>query len=439
MDMHVLWNETKKMLEASISEVVFDAMIDPVVPLSFESDVLTIQARSEFYKPTVERHLRDITRYVRALTKNDDIEVHIVSPEETADPSRSRKMDNYSKTGLRARYTFDTFVSGKCNELAYAGSRAVADSPGDFEEYNPLFLYGGVGLGKTHLIHSIGNQIYDNRPDLRVLYVPSAIFTDEYISSIREKTTPAFRKKYRAVDVLLIDDVQFLEGKIETQEELFHTYNYMTDRSRQIVFTSDVPPNELTNLENRLTSRFASGLIADVNIPDYETRNAILEKKLVMEDIAIPEPVKEYMLKNIVSNIRDLEGALNKIIANARLTNKQITLDLAQYSLRDQLVAKEKPPITMEYIRQVVSERFTISIEDINSRKRNRSIVMPRQIAMYLCRKLMDVPLPVIGKFFGGRDHTTVIHACKKIADELEYDEKLKLAVEGLEIQITGE
>ncbi|MCL2357209.1 MAG: chromosomal replication initiator protein DnaA [Defluviitaleaceae bacterium] len=437
--MYILWNETKKMIEPTISEVVFDAMIDPIVPVSYKNDVLTIQARSEFYKPTVERLLRDITRYVRAITENDDAEVDIVSPEENADPSRERKIDSYSKTGLRARNTFDTFVPGKCNELAYAASRAVAGSPGGFESYNPLFLYGDVGLGKTHLIHSIGNLIYDNRPELRVLYVPSAIFTDEYISSIREKTTPAFRKKYRSADVLLIDDVQFLEGKVETQEELFHTYNYMTDRGRQIVFTSDVPPNDLTNLENRLTSRFSSGLIADISIPDYETRNAILEKKLAMEDIEIPEPVKEYMLKNIVSNIRDLEGALNKIIANARLTNKQITLELAQYSLRDQLVAKEKPPVTMDYIRKTVAERFGVSIEEINGRKRTQKLVMPRQIAMYLCRKLMDIPLPAVGEFFGGRDHTTVIHSCNKITNELEFDEKLRLTVEELEIMIKGE
>ncbi|MCL1878714.1 MAG: chromosomal replication initiator protein DnaA [Defluviitaleaceae bacterium] len=437
--MHVLWDEIKKMIEPTISEVVFDAMIDPIVPISLKNDVLTIQARSEFYKPTVERLLRDITRYARAISKNDDLEVNIVSPDEPSDPSRPRITDSYGKSGLRARYTFDTFVSGKCNELAYAGARAVADSPGDFEEYNPLFLYGGVGLGKTHLIHSIGNQIYDNRADLRVLYVPSSIFTDDYITSVREKTTPAFRKKYRSVDVLLIDDVQFLEGKIETQEELFHTYNYMTDRGRQIVFTSDVPPNELTNLENRLTSRFASGLIADVNIPDYETRTAILEKKLTGEDIEIPEVVKEYMLKNIVSNIRDLEGALNKIIANARLTNKQITLDLAQYSLRDQLVAKEKPPITMEYIRLTVATHFKVSVDEINGRRRTRSIVLPRQIAMYLIRKLMDIPLPAIGEFFGGRDHSTVIHSCDKITNELEFDEKLRLTVEELEIHIIGE
>ena len=438
MDINAIWNEVKNMLAKSLSEVVFDTMIKPVIPVSYENGIFTVQAKSDFYKTSLTRHHREMTRYVRTLT-NEDVELHIISPEDSEDPTRPRRVSNYTKTGLRPRYTFDNFVSGKCNELAYAASRAVADTPGEHEEYNPHFLYGGVGLGKTHLIHSIGNKIYDNCSDLKVLYVSSATFTDEFITSIREKTTPSFRKKYRGVDVLLIDDVQFLEGKVETQEEMFHTFNYMTGANKQIVFTSDVPPNELTNLENRLTSRFSSGLIADVNIPDYETRTAILEKKLDMEKLVIPPQVKEFIIKNIVSNIRDMEGALNKILANARLTNKEITLELAQYALKDQLVGNEKPEITMEYIRQTVADHFKLSIEDLNSRKRTQVIVTPRQIAMYLCRKLLDASLPDVGKFFGGRDHTTVIHSCNKITNELELDEKMRLTVEGLEIQIKGE
>ncbi|MCL2577162.1 MAG: chromosomal replication initiator protein DnaA [Defluviitaleaceae bacterium] len=438
MDIKSIWEETCKLLSKSISEVVFDTMVKPLVPVSYENGVFTVSARSDFFKTSASRHIREMTRYVRSLT-NDDVEVHIISPEDSDDPTHSRRVSNYSKTGLRPRYTFDTFVSGKCNELAYAGARAVADTPGEAEEYNPLFLYGGVGLGKTHLIHSIGNQIHDSRPDYRVLYVPSATFTNEFITSIREKTTPSFRKKYRGVDVLLIDDVQFLDGKIETQEEMFHTYNYMTDMGKQIVFTSDVPPNELKNLESRLTSRFASGLIADVSIPDYETRSAILDKKLDLENLEIPAPVKEFILKNIVSNIRDMEGAINKILAYSRLTDKKMTLEMAQIALKDLLVAKEKPVVTMEYIRQIVAEHFKITIEDLNSRKRTQSIVLPRQIAMYLCRKILDVSLPAVGDFFGGRDHTTAIHACNKITAELDFDEKMRLTVEELEIRINGE
>lgn len=438
MDINLVWEEACKLLSKSLSEVVFDTMVKPLVPVSYENGVYTLLAKSDFFKSSASRHTREMTRYVRSLT-NDDVEVHVISPEDTADPTRPRVISNYTKTGLRPRYTFDTFVPGKCNELAYAGARAVADSPGNFEEYNPLFLYGGVGLGKTHLIHAIGNYIHDNRSDLKVLYVPSATFTNEFITSIREKTTPSFRKKYRGVDVLLIDDVQFLDGKIETQEEMFHTYNFMTDQNRQIVFTCDVPPNELTTLENRLTSRFASGLIADVSIPDYETRTAILDKKLDFENLEIPSQVKEFIIKNIVSNIRDMEGALNKIMAYSRLTDKKITLEMAQVALKDQLVAKEKPVITMEYIRQTVAEHFNVSIEDINGRKRTQIIVTPRQISMYLCRKILDTPLPAVGRFFGGRDHTTVIHSCNKITDELELDEKMRLTVEDLEFRIRGE
>ena len=433
-----IWNEAKRMLANSLSEVVFDTMIKPLVPVSYENGIFTIQAKSDFYKSSLSRHHREMTRYIRSIT-NDDVEIHIISPEDSADPTRPRRVSNYTKTGLRPKYTFDTFVSGKCNELAYAGSRAVADTPGVAEEYNPLFLYGGVGLGKTHLVHSIGNQIYDNCPDLKVLYISSATFTDEFITSIREKTTPSFRKKYRAVDVLLMDDVQFLVGKVETQEELFHTFNHMTGQNKQIVFTSDVPPNELTDLESRLTSRFASGLIADVNIPDYETRTAILEKKLDMEKLEIPSLVKEFIIKNIISNVRDMEGALNTIMAYSRLTNKTITLELAQAALKNQLVGIEKPAPTMEIIRKTVADHFKISIDEINGRKRTQNVVIPRQIAMYLCRKILDIPLPAVGTFFGGRDHTTVIHSCNKIANELEMDEKMRLTVEGLEIQIKGE
>ena len=437
MDIVAVWEETKNNLKKSLSEVVFDSMVAPLKPISFENGVFTIMAKSDFYKTSASRYHREMTRYVRAIT-GEDAEIHIISPEDADDPSLPRRISDYSKTGLRPRHNFDTFVSGKCNELAYAAARAVADAPGIADEYNPLFLYGGVGLGKTHLVHSIGNLIYEKSNKLKVLYVPSATFTDDYITSIREKTTPAFRKKYRGMDVLLIDDVQFLEGKIETQEEMFHTFNYMTSNSKQIVFTSDVPPNELKTLEERLTSRFASGLIADVNIPDYETRMAILEKKLDTEKFLLATSVKEFIIKNIVSNIRDLEGAINKIMAYSRFTEKEMTLELAKVALKDQLVGSEKPDITLEYIRQTVADHFNVTIQDLNGRKRTQSIVTPRQIAMYLCRKILDTPLPAVGDFFD-RDHSTVIHSVNKITDELETDEKMRLIVESLELRIKGE
>ena len=438
MDIKEIWKKTLNLLKNSIAEVVFDTMISDIQPLSFENNIFKVKAKNDFIMETVQnRYIHEISRCVSSIV-GDDIEVIITSPKALNGTLMvNSKRQNYEKTNLRQRYTFETFVPGKCNELAYAAARAVSETLGQ-EGYNPLFLYGDVGLGKTHLIHSIGNHVVDVNPSLKVLYVSSATFTDEFITSIRERTSQEFRKKYRNIDVLLIDDVQFLSGKKETQEEMFHTYNNLYNLNRQIVFTSDVPPKDLKDLEDRLTNRFTSGLIADVNIPDYETRTAILEKKLSMEKLQIPEVVKEFIISNIVSNIRDMEGALNKVIACAKLTNKPLTLELAQQVLKDQLVKAKRPVVSMEYIREVVASHYKISIEEMGSTKKSQSIVLPRQIAMYLSRKIMDVSVLEIGKFFG-KDHSTVIHACNKIAGEVETDEKMKLIVEDLEQSIKCE
>jgi len=440
MDFKAVWQDALNLLENALSQVVFDSLIKPITPMSYENGVLTLKTHDDFHKPTIHgRYFHEITRAVRSLT-DEDVDIFIISPEDLNQPKDTRNLKhNYEKTNLRQRYTFDTFVPGKCNELAYAGARAVAETPGEAEGYNPLFLYGGVGLGKTHLIHAVGNQILDLFPHLKVMYVPSDTFTNEFITAIREKTAQDFKKKYRNVDVLLMDDVQFLAGKEETQEEMFHTFNNLHSKKKQIVITSDVPPRELKELEDRLTSRFASGLTADVTIPDYETRTAILEKKLHLEREEFPQQVKEFIIRNIVSNIRDMEGALNKVMAYSRLAKKTITLELAQEALKDQLIGLKKPVITMDYIADVVSSHFKVTRDDLNGRKRTQNIVLPRQISMYLCRKILDVSLPDVGKFFGGRDHTTVIHSCEKIAGELETDEKLRLTVEDLEIRIKGE
>ena len=439
--MQEIWEKALPLLEKIMSQVVYDSAIETATPLSYENNVLTLMANSDFRKPTLkERYFHEIVRCLKLTSGNDDLELHVVSQEDFVTHNNQTKLSNhnYEITNLRQKYVFETFVKGKCNELAYNAARAVAETPLS-SNYNPLFLYGGVGLGKTHLVHSIGNRALDRFPDLKVMYVSSETFTNELVDAIREQTTQQFKEKYRKVDVLIVDDVQFLEGKVQTQEEMFHTFNELHSSNKQIVLTSDVPPKELTGLEARLTSRFAAGLIADVSIPDYETRTAILETKLHNEKIEIPQQVKEFIIRNIVSNIRDLEGALNKVMAWANLNNTPITLELAQYALKDQLVNAEKPDINMEYIQQVVASHFKLTTEDLNSRKRTQSIVFPRQIAMYLCRKIMDKSLPDVGKFFGGRDHSTVIHSCEKIANELEMDEKLRILVEDLEIRIRGE
>lgn len=442
MDLKTVWAKTTRLLESVVTEATYTTVIKTLIPHAFENGTVYLMTPNDFQKPSIiKRYLFDISRCLcdAAEIEPEDIEVRIISPEDLSESGPARKKnDNYNNTNLSPRYVFETFVEGKCNQLAVAAAKAIADKPGS-EGYNPLFLYGGVGLGKTHLLHSIGNQVIEENPDLKVRYISSETFTNEFIHALREQTALQFKYKYRDCDLFLIDDVQFLEGKESTQEEMFHTFNDIYNNSKQIVITSDLPPNKLTSLEDRLTSRFSMGLQVDITMPDYETRSAILDKKLRRENIEIPIQVKEFILRNIVSNIRDLEGALNKITAYARLSIEPISLQLAETALKDQLKGHIPPEITVPYIQKIVSNHFGLTHEELNSRRRTQNIVFPRQIAMYLCRKLMDVSLPDVGGFFGGRDHTTVIHSCEKIAAELEYDAKLREIIAELERTIKGE
>jgi chromosomal replication initiator protein len=437
IDIDLCWIQTLPHLEKSLTEAVFHSVIKTLSPHQFEGNTFTLKTDQDFFKTTInQRYLYQITRCLRSVI-NDDIEVYIVSPEDFS-PHTVKKHNNYAKTSLRSKYVFENFVQGKCNEFAYAAAMAVAENPGK-TGYNPLFLYGGVGLGKTHLMHAIGNYVAEYFPSQKVMYVSTETFTNDFIFAIREKSTQDFKNKYREVDVLLLDDIQFLDGKEETQEEMFHTFNTLHDDSKQIVLTSDQPPKELSTLEKRLTSRFSMGLIVDVTMPDYETRTAILEKKLDIEHLKIPQSVKEFITRNIVSNIRDLEGALNKVTAYAKLTNTPITLELAENALRDQLVGRQKPVITVPFIQEVVAKHYNITVDDLKGRKRTQSIVYPRQIAMYLSRKILDISLPECGKQFGGRDHSTAIHSCDKIAAEFEADTNLRNVITELERRIKGE
>jgi len=435
------WNKILPYIEKIVTQVTFDTVFKTTKPLSLENGILTLHVHKSFFKPTISiRYAKNIIQYLRSLCDEEINDIIAVSEEDFDGAHIKRELRvsrNYEKSNLRQKFLFETYVKGKCNELAYAAAQAVADGAGD--GYNPLFLYGGVGLGKTHLVHAIGNHMIDINPELKVMYVSSETFTNEFILAIREQTTPAFKKKYREVDVLLIDDVQFLIGKIETQEELFHTFNELHTTSRQIVLTSDVPPKDLIGLEARLTSRFSAGLIADITMPDYETRTAILEKKLFIEQAEIPHVVKDFMINNIVSNIRDLEGAIHKVLAYSKLKNKTLTLEVAAAALKDQLVGQKKPDITVPYIQKVTSDHFKLTLEELCGKKRTQAIVVPRQIAMYLCRKMTDMSLPDLGKLFGGRDHTTVIHSFNKISAEIEMDEKLQITVEELESRIRGD
>ncbi|MCB6609758.1 chromosomal replication initiator protein DnaA [[Clostridium] symbiosum] len=338
---------------------------------------------------------------------------------------------------LNPRYTFDSFVVGANNNLAHAASLAVAESPGEI--YNPLFIYGGVGLGKTHLMHSIGHFILKNNPKAKVLYVTSEKFTNELIDAIRNKnniSTTEFREKYRNNDILLIDDIQFIIGKESTQEEFFHTFNSLYEAKKQIIISSDKPPKEIETLEERLRSRFEWGLTVDIQSPDYETRMAILRKKEELEGYNIDNEVIKYIATNVKSNIRELEGALTKIVALSKLNKREITIELAEEALKDLISPNELKEVTPELIIQVVADHFGITPLDISSQKRNKEVVFPRQIVMYLCRSMTETPLQAIGKYLGGRDHTTIIHGYEKIGNDMEKNESLRNTIEILKKKI---
>lgn len=350
-------------------------------------------------------------------------------------------MDNSvlaERAGLNPKYTFDTFVVGNNNKFAHAASLAVAESPGKM--YNPLFIHGGAGLGKTHLMHSIAHFVLNQNPEKKVLYVTSETFTNELIDAIRNGNNTAmtkFREKYRSVDVLLIDDIQFIIGKEATQEEFFHTFNDLHGNKKQIIISSDKPPKDIVTLEARLRSRFEWGLIADISSPDFETRMAILHKKEENDGYNIDNEVIKYIAMHIKSNIRELEGALNKLVALSNLEKREITVELAEEALKDIVSPDEKKEVTPALIVNTVAEHFHVSVDDIRSNKRNNEIVVPRQIAMYLCNTMTSVGLKKIGSEIGGRDHSTVLHGSKKISDEMKTSDDMRKTIEILQKKIS--
>ncbi len=333
-------------------------------------------------------------------------------------------------SSLNPKYTFDTFVTGKSNQFAHAAALAIAEAPGT--TYNPFFMYGGVGLGKTHLMHAIGHQIIKNFPEKRVLYVSSEQFTNELINAIRDGNPEQFRQKYRTIDVLLVDDVQFISGKQSTQEEFFHTFNTLHDSGRTIILSSDRSPHEVKNLEERLRSRFEWGLIADVQAPDFETRIAILKKKAQQDNLNVPMDVMVTIANSIDSNIRELEGALTRVVAYASLTHQPVTVAVTEETLKNLFPNNRPKLITIDLIQNIVAAHFNVSVDDLHAKKKTKEIVYPRQIAMYLCRELTSTSLPQIANFFGKRDHTTVMHACDKIKNSIEEDPALSQTIQEL-------
>lgn len=395
---------------------------------------------NDFTKGILESRYKDlIVNALKLLTSKKYNIDFIVTTEEKIEKNHNNEKSNIvvndeMSTMLNPKYTFDSFVIGNSNRFAHAASLAVAESPA--KAYNPLFIYGGVGLGKTHLMHAIGHYILNNNPKSQVVYVSSEKFTNELINSIKDDKNVEFRNKYRNIDILLVDDIQFIAGKERTQEEFFHTFNALYEANKQIIISSDRPPKEIPTLEDRLRSRFEWGLIADIQAPDFETRMAILKKKADVEKLNIPNEVMVYIATKIKSNIRELEGALIRIVAFSSLTNKEISVDLASEALKDIISSKQTRQVTIDIIQEVVANYYNLKIEDLKSARRTRNIAFPRQIAMYLSRKLTDMSLPKIGEEFGGRDHTTVIHAYEKISNNLKKDESLQNAINELNKRI---
>jgi chromosomal replication initiator protein len=433
-----LWEKTLKHLEKEISGVSYETWIKEIKPVYESNDTLYFEVSNELHKNIIDQRYKETIK--AALVKSSaeiglisnyiDISPVFLTKENLAllDVNKKNIVQAQDKSNitLNPNYTFDTFVVGNSNKFAHAASVAVAEAPG--RSYNPLFLYGGVGLGKTHLMHAIGNHISVEYPEAVIMYVTSETFTNELIASLASNQTSVkeqFRNKYRRADVLLIDDIQFIAGKVGIQEEFFHTFNTLYESNKQIVISSDKPPKEIVTLEERLRSRFEWGLIADIQPPDYETKVAILLKKAIQlrakenNDLKIENEILHFIASKATSNIRELEGALQKVIAYARLYNNEITMDLAAEALKDFFSSPKLKRITNKDIIDTVCEYYDISEEDIKGKKKHREVSYPRQVAMYLIRELTDISLPKIGEIFGGKDHTTVIHAIDKISTEI--------------------
>lgn len=433
------WNKTLKILEQEISQVAYETWIKPLKPINLTENKFTVETFDNFYKKTIDdRHSRMIQIALKQVLQKD-ITLEVTLPDNKNNKNNENSLINSNEqlindNNLISKYVFETFVVGNSNRMAHAAAVAVAESPG--EAYNPLFLYGGVGLGKTHLMHAIAHYILEQNSNAKVLYASCEKFTNELITSIKENKNSEFREKYRMIDVLLIDDIQFITDKISTQEEFFHTFNALWLAGKQIIISSDRPPKEMQTLTDRLRSRFEGGLIADIKLPDFETRTAILEKKAEVDNLTLPKEVFQFIAQSVKSNIRELEGALNRVIAFAKLANREVNVELAEEALKDIINGTGMQEITIEYIQEVVSEYYGIKEEEMRGKRRNQPIVDARQLAMYLCRKHLDESLAKIGKKFGGRDHSTVIHGCDKINDRLEKDTTFQKTIIEIEKRI---
>ncbi|HAJ33128.1 MAG TPA: chromosomal replication initiator protein DnaA [Candidatus Atribacteria bacterium] len=442
-----LWNKILEVIKKELSPQAYNSWFSQTKIVKFGENELIISAPGDFCKDWLEKHytgfIKDIFKRTLGSDNNLKIEFRAANQNFSA-PARStphpkkniKKTEPFlkdNKLTLTPKYTFDNFVVGDDNRFAHAACLAVAQSPS--KSYNPLFIYGGVGLGKTHLMQAIGRYIKEHNNKIKVLYISSEKFTNEMIDSIRDDRTVAFRDKYRSVDILLIDDIQFLAGKERTQEEFFHTFNTLYDSNKQIVITSDRPPKDIPTLENRLISRFEWGLITDIQPPDFETRIAILRKKAQSENLNVPAEVIDFIAEKIPSNIRQLEGALTKLVAFSTFTKKELSVSLAQNILKD-IIPLENKKVSINQIQKTVSDYYNIKVNSLLSKKRTKDVVLARQVAIYLSRELTDLSLTSIGEVFGRRDHTTIIHSYIKIKNKIKKDKGFKNIIDNLTLDI---
>lgn len=439
MDLNELWTRSLIILEPEFSKVIFESTISKLVPFSFNNNHLILKAEEAFYKDVINSRYLPILESGVSKVYKSKVTIEVYDKEDIENyPNNENHFSETiveTPTSMYSGYSFDNFISGKSSDLAYNAAMAVAQKPG--EAYNPLFIVGDVGLGKTHLMYAILNYIKSRSPEKKVLYCTSEEFTNEFLTAIKDGKNVAFRDKYRQIDALLIDDIQFLIGKVSTQEEFFHTFNALHSAKKQIIISSDQLPEKLNQLENRLISRFAQGLTVDIYAPDFETRCAILNKKAMVKGFEIPKDVTSFIAQNIDSNIRELEGALNRVSSYSELTNNPITLELTKIALEETLKNRGKQEISTPLILDITASYFGMSIDDIISKKRTANVALARHIAMYLANKHTDNTLVTIGKVhFNGRDHSTVSHSCRLIEKKIQEKAEIKKYIMDLEEKI---
>ena len=437
-----LLTKAKDLLKDEVTRISYETWIKDLEIESAENGNIVLVANTVFQKDSIMSRYYDLFKNTFRFLTNKEWDINVILKSDDSTPMQEtsnleQSTNSYvnPNSNLNPKYTFDTFVVGNNNRFAHAAALAVAEAPA--KSYNPLFVYGGSGLGKTHLMHAIGNEVLKNNKTLNVLYVDSEKFTNQLINAIKDSKTEQFKNKYRNIDVLLIDDIQFIAGKERIQEEFFHTFNSLHGSGKQIIISSDRPPKDIPLLEDRLKSRFEWGLIADISNPDYETRFAILKKKAQLDNIYIDDEILSNIATKIDSNIRELEGTLNRLIATSSLTQAPITMEMSERAINDVVKNKEKV-LSYDLIQETVAKYFNITVNDLKGSRRSNDIALPRQIAMYLCRTIAQMSTNAIGSCFGKRDHSTVLHACNKIEKDIKQDNNLKMVVDSVKNLITS-